>query len=224
MKTNQKIAFIVGLVFLLVPFQVMAQDTGTGEVSVEDQKAQALEKAQDTLDRLDDMLAKLDSLYQSADPEKQTDLQRDINEISRLREIVEKAKQDLDSCDTQECITDQETLIDISDQQAQERMEDVGAAVGDTAVYDGQSGREVVYDDEMMGDDPMNQTGDPQDAIQPTFYDEASGSDEPSQGNTGSLNDGSGDDDGQNNSCANGGTWPNCVWDSMDNIPPVSPE
>ena len=40
-----------------------------------------------------------------------------------------------------------------------------------------------------MGDDPMNLYGDPEDAIKPTFYDEASGSDDPSQGNTGSLDD-----------------------------------
>ena len=57
-----------------------------------------MDKADQALARLDEMLDKLDRLYQSADPEKQKDLRGNINEITRLREIVEKAKADLANC------------------------------------------------------------------------------------------------------------------------------
>ena len=158
--------------------------------SAQGQRQICQEKATQTMANLDKWIHDYKKQQESADPLQKPKYDEWIQELEKLRALIEAAQeklQDEKQCAGEECVSDQCSLIDIADQQAAEIVQESEEQIGATVQFGGKTGREVIVDDEQIGDDTIIDTEDHEDAQQHQYSDKSEESGDKSMGILGDV-------------------------------------
>ncbi len=171
-KMTQKIVPVLLAIFvLLCSSTLFAQDLETA-------RSNALKATDDALTYIDKWINEYEIQLREADPVEKAKYQEWIKELKKLRELVLEAAEKIKECKTVECIDDQANLVGIAQQQVAQLIKEAEERLGETARFGEETGREVSLDEEIIGDNTLDDANkDPDDAYQESTAEEAKASD-----------------------------------------------
>lgn len=185
------VLLVAGLTLSLVAGAAFAQVGGGGS------RDECAQKAKETIDNLDKWILEYSRQMNAAEPVQKPKYKEWIRELKKLKSMVTKASEKLDSkeaCSGDACIEDQCSLVDIADQQVAQLIKETEEQLGSASRFGSEGARDVTIEDDMMGNDDQLGGPDANDANQSSYADKSGSSDNQSQGNAGQDDDDQGDD------------------------------
>ncbi|RJO63142.1 MAG: hypothetical protein C4523_21320 [Myxococcales bacterium] len=177
--------FVAGAVMWGAPAQAQGQGASPEEI-----RANCEEKADQTLASLDRWLEEYNRQMDAAEPLQKPKYEEWVRELEKLKTLVEQAKAKLEDsaqCQSEECLTDQCSLVDIADQQVAQLVKETEQQLGGSVRFGEEMGRSVLLDAETLGDDTLLGGYDPAGALDPSQADQSDDSDEQTGGNIGTV-------------------------------------
>jgi hypothetical protein len=192
MQLKKQLLALTMALLLMIVGMVAAYAQGGGD------RASCSDKAAQTLENLDQWVVEYERQMASAEPVQKPKYQEWIRELKKLRTLVADARKKLEDkavCPSEECVADQCGLIDIADQQVAQLIKETEEQLGEGSRFGEETGREVLVDNDTLGNDEILDSSDPEDARDDSYSDQSDSSDSQGDGQIG----GNAFDDGSQN-------------------------